>query len=599
MNPVDDRPDDVFERLTAERVLTEHHPVYDVTAHGATGDGTTDDTAAVQAALDAADEEGGGVVYLPAGTYYTTYSLLYGSDLVVYGPAATIAFEPSHEDATALVSKSFDGSVETSRVTIQGLTVESVDPEKGNGIGMAKAADMAVKACQTHGLNWHLVDIAGATDVLVADCYAANLDTAAYQADNLTSDGGLVVEHEDGTTEGAVVDGTTNRNVDIAGNVAADCGRGVHLHRDGGHDLTVRDNKIRGCTGVGILGDPEMTWHDVVVAGNIVEGNGGSSGIRLDGEYTNLSIANNTVRDHGAWGIAVHPGEDEPDSLPRGVTVRDNTVERVAGTGIAVDGAAGEVVDNYVYEVAHGTSGANGTDGASPDSTHAGVTVEGCDGISVRGNVLRDLGGTGVVCRDGSTDVVVAGNDIDGAVWGIACFADAGSVGGVDIRANKVVGGPEARGGVWAEAGVRYRIDDNTVTGVDVGVSVVAATDLHLTGNDSIGDRDGSGAVGYRVRDGTDAVVRDNDATRFDQSTVIDGASGDVRADVPDTGLAVGGDCEGVRATFEGDQPPEMGAFAVGSRVRHTAPAAGGHLGWVCVAAGSPGRWKPYGRIEK
>ncbi|EMA41540.1 right-handed parallel beta-helix repeat-containing protein [Halococcus hamelinensis] len=595
-----DDEEDIFESLTAERVRTTRHPTYDVTAHGATGDGTTDDTAAIQTALDAAAEGGGGVVYLPAGTYYTTYSLLYGSDLVVYGPAATVAFEPSHEDATALVSKSFDGSVETSRVTIQGLTVESVDPAKGNGIGMAKAADMAVKACQTHGLHWHLVDIAGATDVLVADCYAANLDTAAYQADNLTSDGGLVVEYEDGTTEGAVVDDTNNRNVDIAGNVAEDCGRGVHLHRDGGHDLTVRDNRIRGCTEVGILGDPEMTWHDVVVAGNVVEGDGDSSGIRLDGEYTNLSVANNTVRDHDEWGIAVHPGEDEPDSIPRGVTVRDNTVERVAGTAIALDGAAGEVSDNYVYDVARGggTDGADERDGTgSPDSTHAGVTVEGCDGVSVRGNVLRDLGGTGVVCRAGSTDVVISGNDIADAPWGIGCFADAGPLEGVAIDRNTVVGGPEARGGVWAEAGVRYRIDDNAATGVALGVAVADATDLHLTGNDVVGDRDEPGAIGYRVRDCTDTVVRDNDATRVDESTVVDGASGNVRAEVPDAGLVVGGDCEGVRATFEGDRPPEDGAFAVGSRVRNTAPAAGGHLGWVCVAAGSPGSWKPYGRI--
>ena len=596
---MDEPCNDVFGTLTADRLRTKHQPVYDVTAHGAAGDGETDDTAAIQTALDAADEEGGGVVYLPAGTYYTTYSLLYGSDLVVYGPAATIEFEPSHEDATALVSKSFDGSVETARVTIQGLAVEAVDPEKGNGIGMAKAADMAVKACQTHGLNWHLVDIAGAKDVLVADCYAANLDTAAYQADNLTSDGGLVVEHEDGTTEGAVVDDTTNRNVDIAGNVAENCGRGVHLHRDGGHDLTIRDNKIRGCTGVGILGDANMTWHDVVVSGNIVEGDGDSSGIRLDGEYTNLSIANNTVRDHDAWGIAVHPDADEPESLPRGVTVGDNTVERVAGTGIAIDGAAGEVVDNYVYEVARGTEtgSGDGTDGVSPGSTDAGITVEGCDGVSVRGNVLRSLGGTGVVCRDGSTDVVVADNDVEGAVWGIACFADTGSVGGVDIRANKVVGDAESRGGVWAEAGVRYRVDDNTVTGVDIGVSVVAATDLHLTGNQSIGDRDDPGAVGYRVRDCTDTVVRDNDATGFDVSTVVDGVSRDVRVEVPGTVLAVGDDCEDVRATFEGERPPESGAFAVGSRVRNTAPAAGGQLGWVCVAAGSPGTWEPFGHI--
>lgn len=42
---------------------------YNVKSYGATGDGTTDDTTAVQAAIDAAIAAGGGVVYFPRGVY--------------------------------------------------------------------------------------------------------------------------------------------------------------------------------------------------------------------------------------------------------------------------------------------------------------------------------------------------------------------------------------------------------------------------------------------------------------------------------------------------------------------------------------------------
>ena len=44
-------------------------PVFDVTKYGAKGDGRADDQAAIQKAIDAAEAAGGGVVFLPPGTY--------------------------------------------------------------------------------------------------------------------------------------------------------------------------------------------------------------------------------------------------------------------------------------------------------------------------------------------------------------------------------------------------------------------------------------------------------------------------------------------------------------------------------------------------
>lgn len=48
---------------------------FNVTDYGATGDGSTDDTSAIQSAIDAAETAGGGVVYFPAGVYVVNGAL--------------------------------------------------------------------------------------------------------------------------------------------------------------------------------------------------------------------------------------------------------------------------------------------------------------------------------------------------------------------------------------------------------------------------------------------------------------------------------------------------------------------------------------------
>ena len=43
--------------------------------------------------------------------------------------------------------------------------------------------------------------------------------------------------------------------------------------------------------------------------------------------------------------------------------------------------------------------------------------------------------------------------------------------------------------------------------------------------------------------------------------------------------------------------PPQQGSWRAGDQVLNREPKAGGHVGWVCVAAGSPGEWRPFGPI--
>ena len=63
---------------------------YGVLAYGATGNGSTDDTAAIQAALDAALAAGGGTVVIPSGTYKTTGLTIGSNTTLLLAPDAEV-----------------------------------------------------------------------------------------------------------------------------------------------------------------------------------------------------------------------------------------------------------------------------------------------------------------------------------------------------------------------------------------------------------------------------------------------------------------------------------------------------------------------------
>lgn len=91
-----------------------------VKAFGAVGDGTTDDRAAIQSAVDAAVAAGGAVVYLPSGTYLIKRPLVLGSKVTLQG--AGIGVSTITKPATVKSLLTVNASALATSVTVASAT---------------------------------------------------------------------------------------------------------------------------------------------------------------------------------------------------------------------------------------------------------------------------------------------------------------------------------------------------------------------------------------------------------------------------------------------------------------------------------------------
>lgn len=159
-------------------------PWFDVTHFGAIPNGTTDATASVQAAANAAYIEGGGIVYFPPGNYYMDSFARLRSNTIVWGYGATIVKLPQRSNyaAFAVLSQGSTGyGSGGSNITFMGITVRGyiqhpdLQPGQGGGacIAVLHHADRVIAVdCSLirGGGGGHAFDIAGSRYVTIERC---------------------------------------------------------------------------------------------------------------------------------------------------------------------------------------------------------------------------------------------------------------------------------------------------------------------------------------------------------------------------------------------------------------------------------------------
>lgn len=118
--------------------------------YGATGDGSTDDAAAIQAALDAAETAGGGIVFFPKGTYRhtTRMSVAAGVSLLGAGPGASRVAAAGGGSGGFI----FDASP-TYWQSVEGLRIDATAASSDVMLNMDAGCRMVVRNCAVGNSN--------------------------------------------------------------------------------------------------------------------------------------------------------------------------------------------------------------------------------------------------------------------------------------------------------------------------------------------------------------------------------------------------------------------------------------------------------------
>jgi hypothetical protein len=122
--------------------LTADRPPVDVSSYGAKGDGATDDTRAIQRAIDA--RPGGGTVTIPAGTYIISSPLRLGSNVSLVGSGESVISMTARSASTFMLL-----GIDVSDVEVSGLSFRTPSPSATvSGIGLEQAQRVTIKQCE-------------------------------------------------------------------------------------------------------------------------------------------------------------------------------------------------------------------------------------------------------------------------------------------------------------------------------------------------------------------------------------------------------------------------------------------------------------------
>jgi hypothetical protein len=260
---------------------------YNVKAYGAKGDGSTDDRAAIQAAINAAASSGG-VVYFPAGTYYLSSGLSTTSNKVTFLGA----------NSSAVVLKMMSATGDTLAITADNAYVYGLS--FWPGVNRTSGAELHVKNVGIGGVIKDII-IRGATYKPYNGIFLENtntislMDAIVYDATG-TAAVYLKCSTDSPSSCGAMLDRVTAGGGTSSLLIQASTGKAFA-------GTTIANSGFGSGSSYGIWLDPNGGIVNEVFANNIMVGSYSSRGIYLYGgsgtgaghKFNNVYIGSSTT----------------------------------------------------------------------------------------------------------------------------------------------------------------------------------------------------------------------------------------------------------------------------------------------------------------
>lgn len=489
---VTDRTRGVWMQTATEWVSLSGETV-NVKEFAAKGDGSTDDTVAIQAAMDAINAIGGGCVYFPPGTYILT-QVTVGDNTWIQGagPGATIlkstvgtAYDGilTNKDHTAGNSYIVISDLQTQRTYNTASSFNShIMIQRGSHIIVTRCAIIGTApATGSSGNAGKGVLLRACNYATISECYVKDIPDNALSishGEGWASFVGYgyilnnVVEQSVAYTSSAIIPSASHSIV--AGNYVklpeADGGQCVELGDSGvtdilitantfiggqlligaGSQIRILGNNVGGSTTdtdgkISIFPTGTLSVDNVIIEGNMVQG----GGIGLDGgnaaanTITDFIVARNIIRN----GPATSPGLSIIRAQTTKGMVSENYIFNCKMTGLKVENCVDVVVQgNYVRNCGSAPSGT--------DLQHkSGIWLDATD-CQVRSNYCIDNAGYGIILYNALVNCDLVDNDTRDNVLGDLRVYNASSPTPTRVVRATGDGGPEnivsaTRGSLW------------------------------------------------------------------------------------------------------------------------------------------------------